>query len=109
MIPKAKNRLIYLFLAFLFLPFLFLTNFYPFMRFAMYADPLSTKQAHRFQLYINERPSNSDYALNIPNDIFQNWAQTYYGKGDSTLFIQKLKSIQVRPGEISVVKITQYE
>lgn len=79
------------------------------MRFAMYADPISTTKASYFQLYINKSLCRSDSAYNIPNDIFQNWAQTHYATGDSIVFLQKLKPIQIIKGNISIVKTIQYE
>ena len=42
-LTKTKNRIIVLFLVLLFIPFLTLTNFYPFMRFSMFAEPARAK------------------------------------------------------------------
>lgn len=71
---KARNRIIILFLAFLFLPFLFLTNFYPFLRFGMFADPKrASNSTTEYLLKVDNQFTSPTSALNIPQDVFYQW------------------------------------
>ena len=103
MFINAKNSLSILFLAFLFLPFLFLTNFYPFMRFGMFAEPIRTSNPIYYSISINQTKTNSTTAFDVPEDVFQQWAHNYFSKGDTVTFYKKLQTIQLVSGDLKVV------
>ena len=107
MLQKAKNSSPLLFLAFLFLPFLLLTNFYPFMRFGMFAEPIRTDTPIYYTIRINSTELHSEKAFNVSDDIFQQWAHTHFCKNDSATLINKLKTIQCISGDIVILKTTK--
>lgn len=101
---KAKNTFMIVFLAFLLSPFLFLRNSYPFLRFAMFADPIRTQQAEYYNIHINQKTVSSQNAFSVPEDVFQQWAHDYYSKGDSSIFLHKLEALQKYQGQIELLK-----
>lgn len=73
------------------------------MRFGMFAEPIRTTQPKYYSISINQTKVNSSKAFNVPEDVFQQWAHQHFSKGDTLIFHQKLKTIQLAPGTLKVV------
>jgi hypothetical protein len=97
MTEKFKIRIILTLLTLVFLPFIFITDFFPFMRFGMFAEPVKTDvQMEYFKVYVKDSlkisPLEPSELKISENNIFY-LCRNYYYRGESDLFLKRLSDI----------------
>ncbi|MCP4522475.1 MAG: hypothetical protein GY827_12410 [Cytophagales bacterium] len=91
-----KYRFSLFFISLLFIPFLLITDFYPFMRLGMFAEPIrSTQQTEVFQISAQHH-QDSTYTLidmekmGIPKSSIEYLARNYFYRGQTDEFLDKI-------------------
>ncbi|GAB4128513.1 MAG: hypothetical protein OHK0045_02790 [Raineya sp.] len=79
---STKKWLTVCFLLFTWLPFLFLTDFYPFLRFGMFAEPIQPKTSQEtFEIYTEENQKlakYNTYLWGLDAEVFNYLARKHY-------------------------------
>jgi hypothetical protein len=106
---NKKNILTTIMFAGLFTPFITLTDFFPFLRFGMFAEPIQTNvQTENFLLYIVDKDSNrvvfDSEMLGISSNTFLYLCRNYYYRNESRLFFEKIAP----QTDSSIVKLELY-
>ena len=91
-----KTFFIYSFLILLFIPFVFITDFFPFMRLGMFAEPVrSSLQTELFTVFVSKNNTTNFKQLNsekmgIPHSSLEYLGRNYFYKKQSEVFLDKL-------------------
>ena len=101
---KARNRIIILFLAFLFLPFLLLTNFYPFMRFSMFAEPVRAKNTPITYLLKTDSKTNNTL---VPKDLFHKKVMEHKANNSLLKLARQLSQLDPDGFDVELLEVNE--
>jgi hypothetical protein len=118
---KFKKIVFILFLFAILLPFIFITDFYPFLRFGMFSEPLSNTTGYRvFQLQYKTIDSDSFHVYNpelhgMSTSLFDIIVRRYYYENKTVLLCDiinrmhnnSIKEIQIIEKNITSMGTTQ--
>lgn len=84
---------------FLILPFIFVTDFFPFLRFGMFAEPIKSKVQMEsfFVTYMDSASREKIFdpeLYELQNESFQYLARNYFYRNQSDLLLEKLRTIK---------------
>ena len=98
---KLKYSIITIALVLVVLPFVLLTDLFPFLRFAMFAEPLRREvQKEKFIVtyLINNKESEFDpKKAGIGDNTFYYLARNYYYRKEATIFLEKTSKLTSVP------------
>lgn len=83
------------------LPFILVSNFYPFFRYGMFAEPIKQgKKLEKFEIYYttkeNKKYTFSSQKIGFRNGHFQYIVRNYYYQGKSHFLLENLHNINIR-------------
>jgi len=107
---NKKNIVSTIILGGLFIPFITLTDFFPFLRFGMFAEPIQTNvQTEQFHVFTlnrqNEKKPIDLSTLGISENTFLYLCRNYYYRKETTDFFKKLEPSM----DSSIVKLMLYQ
>ncbi|HEY8401798.1 MAG TPA: hypothetical protein VIK89_11070 [Cytophagaceae bacterium] len=97
-----KYTVILSFITLVILPFIFLTDFFPFFRFGMFAEPVKQEtQTEKFFVTFSESANTTSLfnpeTVGISESSFQYMLRNYYYRGESKKLLSNLKSSCNKP------------